>query len=115
MGRLDSEGPIAYTGAAIGSNVGKWLGLDNDTLKTLVGCGTSAGIAGIFIAPVGGILFGLEVSRIVAKWHGSGHGLFRHIHCSNHNRDSSNTPFRDILRALCPLLFGGDEQNGYIL
>lgn len=108
MGRLDSEGPIAYTGAAIGSNVGKWLGLDNDTLKTLVGCGTSAGIAGIFIRrhPVRS---GSESHR----WHGSGHGLFRHIHYSNHN--SSNTPFRDILRALCPLLFGGDEQNGYIL
>lgn len=63
-GTSGSEGPIAYAGAAIGSNVGKALGLDDNTLKTLIGCGTSAGIAGIFIAPIGGILFGLEVIRI---------------------------------------------------
>ena len=63
-GTSGSEGPIAYTGAAIGSNVGKWLGLDDDMTRTLIGCGTSAGIAGIFIAPVGGIMFGLEVIRV---------------------------------------------------
>lgn len=63
-GTSGSEGPIAYTGAAIGSNIGRLLGLDNNMLKTLIGCGTSAGIAGIFAAPVGGIMFGLEVIRI---------------------------------------------------
>lgn len=63
-GTSGSEGPIAYAGAAIGSNIGKWLGLDGIRLRTLIGCGASAGIAGIFIAPVGGVLFGLEVLRI---------------------------------------------------
>lgn len=63
-GTSGSEGPIAYAGAAIGSNIGKMLKLDDDMLKTLIGCGTSAGIAGIFSAPVGGIMFGLEVIRV---------------------------------------------------
>lgn len=63
-GTSGSEGPIAYTGAAIGSNLGRWLGFTDDSLKTLMGCGMCAGIAGIFIAPIGGVLFGLEVIRI---------------------------------------------------
>ncbi len=63
-GTSGSEGPIAYTGAAIGSNLGRWLGFTDDSLKTLMGCGMCGGIAGIFIAPIGGVLFGLEVIRI---------------------------------------------------
>lgn len=63
-GTSGSEGPIAYTGTAIGSNLGKWLGFKGETLKAFMGCGMCAGIAGIFIAPIGGVLFGLEVVRI---------------------------------------------------
>lgn len=63
-GTSGSEGPIAYTGTAIGSNIGKWLGFKGETLKAFMGCGMCAGIAGIFIAPIGGVLFGLEVVRI---------------------------------------------------
>lgn len=63
-GSAGAEGPIAYTGAAIGSNIGQMLGLDSDQLKSLVGCGASAGIAGIFVAPVGGMMFGFELLRI---------------------------------------------------
>lgn len=60
-GSAGSEGPIAYAGAGIGSNVGKFLGLSSDTLRILVGCGAGAGIAGIFKAPIGGALFAIEV------------------------------------------------------
>lgn len=60
-GSAGSEGPIAYAGAGIGSNVGKIFGLSSDTLRILVGCGAGAGIAGIFKAPVGGALFAIEV------------------------------------------------------
>ncbi|MDE6198753.1 MAG: chloride channel protein [Muribaculaceae bacterium] len=60
-GSAGSEGPIAYAGAGIGSNVGKFFGLSPDTLRILVGCGAGAGIAGIFKAPVGGALFAIEV------------------------------------------------------
>lgn len=60
-GSAGSEGPIATTGAAIGSNVGRMFGLTSDQLRILIGCGAGAGIAGIFKAPVGGMLFTLEV------------------------------------------------------
>lgn len=60
-GSAGSEGPIAYSGAAIGSNVGRICGVSPRTLYILIGCGASAGIAGIFKAPVGGALFALEV------------------------------------------------------
>lgn len=63
-GSSGAEGPIAVTGAAIGSNIGQWLGLDNDKLKILLACGASAGIAGIFSAPIGGLMFSLELLRI---------------------------------------------------
>lgn len=63
-GSAGAEGPIAFTGAAIGSNVGQLLGLSPRMLKVLIGCGTSAGIAGIFSAPVGGLMFGLELVGI---------------------------------------------------
>ena len=59
-GSAGSEGPIAYTGAAIGSNVGKLLGMSPSMMKVLVACGASAGIAGIFKAPIGGAFFALE-------------------------------------------------------
>ena len=63
-GSAGAEGPIAYTGAAIGSNVGQLLGLSPRMLKVLIGCGMSAGIAGIFSAPVGGLMFALELVGI---------------------------------------------------
>ncbi len=63
-GSAGAEGPIAYTGAAIGSNVGQLLGLSPRMLKILIGCGTSAGIAGIFSAPIGGLMFALELVGI---------------------------------------------------
>lgn len=63
-GSAGSEGPIAYAGAGIGSNVGKFFNLSPDTLRILVGCGAGAGIAGIFKAPIGGALFAVEVMGI---------------------------------------------------
>lgn len=63
-GSAGSEGPIAYTGAAIGSNIGRAFRLDSHLMLIMVGCGAGAGIAGIFKAPVGGFLFALEVLKI---------------------------------------------------
>lgn len=60
-GSVGAEGPIVFTGAAIGSNVGRAFRLSPRILMILVGCGAAAGIAGIFKAPIAGMLFTLEV------------------------------------------------------
>lgn len=60
-GSVGAEGPIVYTGAAIGSNVGRLFRMSSRSLMILVGCGAAAGIAGIFKAPIAGMLFTLEV------------------------------------------------------
>lgn len=60
-GSVGAEGPIVYTGAAIGSNLGSAFRMSPKVLMILVGCGAAAGIAGIFKAPIAGMLFTLEV------------------------------------------------------
>ncbi|MCM1152767.1 MAG: chloride channel protein [Muribaculum sp.] len=60
-GSVGAEGPIVFTGAAIGSNIGQAFRLSPRILMILVGCGAAAGIAGIFRAPIAGMLFTLEV------------------------------------------------------
>lgn len=63
-GSVGAESPIVYTGAAIGSNLGRMFRLSPRLLMLLVGCGASAGIAGIFKAPIAGMLFTVEVLMI---------------------------------------------------
>lgn len=60
-GSVGAEAPIVYTGAAIGSNVARWLGLSHRNVTILLGCGAAGAIAGIFKAPLAGILFTLEI------------------------------------------------------
>lgn len=60
-GSVGAEGPIVHTGAAIGSNLGGWFRMSPRVLMILVGCGAAAGIAGIFKAPIAGLLFTIEV------------------------------------------------------
>lgn len=60
-GSVGAEGPIVATGAAIGSNLGSALRLSPRVLMIMVGCGAAAGIAGIFKAPIAGLLFTIEV------------------------------------------------------
>ena len=52
------------TGSAIGSNLGKMFRMDRKMLMTLVGCGAAGAIAGIFKAPIAGLVFTLEVLMI---------------------------------------------------
>lgn len=60
-GSVGAEGPIVYTGAAIGSQIGSLFRMSPRILMMLVGCGAAAGIAGVFKAPIAGMLFTLEV------------------------------------------------------
>ena len=60
-GSVGREGPIVQIGSAIGSTIGQWLGIDEQRLRTLVGCGAAAGIAATFNAPIAGALFAVEV------------------------------------------------------
>ena len=63
-GSVGAEAPIVLTGSAIGSNLGQRFHLDSKTMMVLVGCGASAAIAGIFKAPIAGLVFTLEVLMI---------------------------------------------------
>ena len=60
-GSVGAEAPIVYTGAAIGSNFGRVMGLSYKNMTILLGCGAAGAIAGIFKAPLAGVLFTMEV------------------------------------------------------
>ena len=60
-GSVGLEAPIASTGSAIGSNIGRWMRLSPKSVRILLGCGAAGAIAGIFKAPFAGIMFVLEV------------------------------------------------------
>ena len=60
-GSVGAEAPIVLTGSAIGSNLGSVFKMEHRTLMLLVGCGAAGAIAGIFKAPIAGIVFTMEV------------------------------------------------------
>ena len=60
-GSVGAEAPIVYTGAAIGSNMGRVCGLSYRSITILLGCGAAGAIAGIFKAPLAGVLFTMEI------------------------------------------------------
>jgi chloride channel protein, CIC family len=61
LGSAGQEGPIVQIGSSVGSALGQALRLGSHSVKTLVGCGAAAGIAATFNAPIGGVVFALEV------------------------------------------------------
>ena len=60
-GSVGAESPIVLTGAAIGSNLGRMFRMEQKTLMLLVGCGAAGAVAGIFKAPIAGLIFVIEV------------------------------------------------------
>lgn len=60
-GSVGREGPIVQIGSAWGSTFGQLLGVSEKNVKTLVACGSAAGIAATFNAPIGGALFASEI------------------------------------------------------
>jgi len=65
-GSVGREGPIGRIGAALGSTLAGLLRLAEGRTRTLVACGTAAGIAATFNAPIGGAFFALEL--ILGRW-----------------------------------------------
>lgn len=63
-GSVGAEAPIVLTGSAIGSNIGSAFRMDQRTLMLMVGCGAAGAVAGIFKAPIAGVVFTLEVIMI---------------------------------------------------
>lgn len=60
-GSVGAEAPIVYTGAAIGSNFARYMGLSYRNMTLMLGCGAAGAIAGIFKAPLAGVIFTMEV------------------------------------------------------
>lgn len=60
-GSVGAEAPIVYTGAAIGSNLGRAFDLSYRNITVLLGCGAAGAISGIFKAPLAGVLFTMEI------------------------------------------------------
>ncbi|MEL6329934.1 MAG: chloride channel protein [Planctomycetota bacterium] len=60
-GSAGTEGPIVQIGSTAGSQLGKALRLNEQGVRTLVGCGAAAGISSIFNAPIAGVFFVLEI------------------------------------------------------
>lgn len=60
-GSVGLEGPTVSTGAAIGSNLGRFLHLRLREVILLLGCASAGAMAAIFKAPIAAIVFALEV------------------------------------------------------
>lgn len=63
-GSVGAEAPIVLTGASIGSNLARIFKLKRKYVTLMIGCGSAGAIAGIFNAPIAGIVFTLEVLMI---------------------------------------------------
>jgi CIC family chloride channel protein len=60
-GSAGLEAPAVASGAAIGSNIGRFFGLNYRETTLLLACGAAAGISGAFNSPVSGMIFAIEV------------------------------------------------------
>lgn len=60
-GSTGREGPIIQIGGAMGSTIGRYIGLNPQRVKVYVACGAAAGIAAAFNAPLAGAIFAAEI------------------------------------------------------
>ncbi|HLO58709.1 MAG TPA: chloride channel protein [Bacteroidales bacterium] len=68
-GSVGLESPIVVTGSSMGSSLGRLFGMNYKSITTLIGCGAAGAVAGIFKAPVAGVVFALEVLMLdIGVW-----------------------------------------------
>ncbi len=60
-GSVGLEAPMVVTGSAIGSNIGSLMHLNAKKRTLLIGCGAAGAISAIFGAPIGAVIFAIEV------------------------------------------------------
>jgi CIC family chloride channel protein len=60
-GSLGAEGPVASTGATLGSGIAQLFRFGPRRTRVLLACGTAAGISAAFNAPIAGVMFALEI------------------------------------------------------
>lgn len=63
-GSVGLEAPIVLTCSAIGSNISRFFRISRKNAITLLACGAAGAIAGVFKAPIAGVLFVFEVLMI---------------------------------------------------
>jgi CIC family chloride channel protein len=68
-GSVGLESPVVVTGSSMGSSLGRLFGMNYKSISTLIGCGAAGAIAGIFKAPIAGVVFALEVLMLdISMW-----------------------------------------------
>ncbi|MGL5681448.1 MAG: chloride channel protein [Marinifilaceae bacterium] len=60
-GSVGAEATIVLTGSSIGSNLARFFRMNYKVMTLMIGCGAAGAIAGIFKAPIAGIVFTMEV------------------------------------------------------
>ncbi len=60
-GSAGKEGPIVQIGSTLGATVGSWMKRNEHDRKILLAAGAAAGIAGVFNAPIAGVIFSVEL------------------------------------------------------
>jgi len=68
-GSLGREGPIIQISSAFSSMIAQWLRMSVNQRNLLIACGASGGIAATFNAPLGGILFSIELLLLSVNSH----------------------------------------------
>lgn len=63
-GSVGLEGPTVATGAALGSNIGRFFHLNYKQVTLLLACSCAGAMAAIFKAPIAAIVFAMEVIMV---------------------------------------------------